>query len=190
MDGIVVVTGSPGAGKTTILGRLDKRKYTVVNIGTLMTDIAVKRGLVRNRDELRGLSSRKELYSKLRNEAFSGVARMKGLVIVDTHASVESGGRYVPGLPMEALKLLNGLRGFIYVDAAPKEVLERRLHDRTRKRDRGENAVETQRLINLASLSFHASYLNISLHIINNRQGELESSVKKFEAALSDLFKG
>ena len=191
MPKIVVVTGSPEAGKTTILGKLDRKSYNVINIGDLMAEIARKESLASTKDELRKLSGRRELYSRLREMAFSAATRRRGKTVIDTHASVEHMGRYVPGLPLQALRLLKGLSGFIYIDAETKEILERRLYDKSR--DRGQETaarIETQRLVNLASLSFCASYLNIPLHIINNRQGELRSSVKDLEAALSDLFVG
>ena len=53
---LVVLTGIPGSGSTTILKKtLEEVDYLHLNYGDIMTEIAVEKGLVENRDELRKL---------------------------------------------------------------------------------------------------------------------------------------
>lgn len=191
MAGIVIVTGTPGAGKTTILEGVAKDKsYRIVSVGTLMFDLASKENFVGERDKLR-LKSNEKRHSELRDKAFSKIASTKGNVIVDTHVSIEAEGtgRYVPGLPLEALKRIKNLKGFIYVDAHTDRILERRRADKTRKRKEEDSAlIDTQRLINISALSYYSSYLNIPLYVIFNRQNMLDWSIEKLKTCLKELF--
>ena len=49
---LVVLTGIPGSGSTTVLNRaLEEVDYLHLNYGDIMTEIAMEKGLVENRDE-------------------------------------------------------------------------------------------------------------------------------------------
>lgn len=191
MAGTVIVTGTPGAGKTTILESIaDDKKYMLVSVGTLMLALASKEGFANERDDMRHKSSEKRTVD-LRNMVFSKIAEMQGNVIVDTHASVESEGtgRYVPGLPLESLRLIKNLKGLIYIDAHTDRIMERRRADTTRKRREEDPAlIDTQRLVNISALSYYSSYLNIPLYVIFNRQNMLEDSVERLKFCLKELF--
>ena len=59
---VVIVTGIPGVGKTTVINTaVDKVKQDhgeeviVLNFGTAMFEVATAAGLVKNRDEMRKL---------------------------------------------------------------------------------------------------------------------------------------
>jgi adenylate kinase len=133
MAGTVIVTGTPGAGKSTILQSIaTDSRYKLVSVGTLMLEPMAKEGAASNRDEIRYKSAGKD-YSKFRNYAFEKIAAMEGNVIVDTHVTIEaeSTGRYVPGLPLESLSKIKNLKGFIYIDAHTDRILERRRTDST-----------------------------------------------------------
>ena len=74
--GVIVVTGIPGVGKTTVM-----KKATVgmdiefVTFGTVMIDIAIKMGLVKDRDEMRKLTleQQKDLQIKFEELSSSGL---------------------------------------------------------------------------------------------------------------------
>lgn len=186
---IVIVASSPGAGKTTIISSVaGNGRYTIVNMGTLMLDIAMKGGYVEHRDQLRFLPN--ETMTALRNAAFKHIAQLPGRVIVDTHASVEQNGRYLPGLPVDAVNLLKGgLAGFIYIDASTEDVMKRRKSDKTRKRENEDSAlVDLQRLINIAALSHYSSHFNVPLYVIINRQNQLGISVESFRGKIKEIF--
>ena len=54
---LVVLTGIPGSGSTTVLDKaLEEVDYLHINYGDVMTEIAIEKGLVEDRDALRKLS--------------------------------------------------------------------------------------------------------------------------------------
>ena len=64
---LVVLTGIPGSGSTTVLKKtLEEVDYLHLNYGDIMTEIAVEKGLVENRDELRKLPADTKQDSELR----------------------------------------------------------------------------------------------------------------------------
>ena len=68
---LVVLTGIPGSGSTTVLKKtLEEVDYLHLNYGDIMTEIAVEKGLVENRDELRKLpaETQKEIQAQAAKE--------------------------------------------------------------------------------------------------------------------------
>ena len=72
MDRVIVVTGIPGTGKTTVCNELMKlarqigRKIEVINYGSIMVELSRKRGKSLHRDELRksGLTFQRNLQAE------------------------------------------------------------------------------------------------------------------------------
>jgi adenylate kinase len=188
MADVVIVTGLPGAGKTTIVNTIAKdKKYKILNLGDLMIEIALKRGYCKSRDQVRYLPNKK--IAELRHIVTKRIGVLKGKIIIDTHASVQQHWRFVPGIPFSMLTDLKHVRGLIYVDAATEAIRARRNKDKTRTReDESQDLVATQRVVNISMLAFCASYLNIPLYIIDNKEGQLEDSERLFKAHLKDAF--
>ena len=188
---IVVVTGSPGAGKTTLLERVKGHEgLEVVNLGTIMTEYAVMKGYVKNRDEIRFLETKPEVMEELQTYSFTAVSKMKGNILLDTHVSVKADKRYMPGLPSKYIKMLTGLIGFIYVDVDTDTVIKRRQADKKRVRmEQDALEIDAQRVINLSELSYHSAYLAVPLYVIENAQGKLEESEIELKKAVTELFK-
>lgn len=185
---ILFVCGSPGAGKTTIVNRLaKKRSYKVLNIGTLIMQEALKRRYVKNRDELRFMSGKR--INELQVEVFKRISKMNGNIILDTHATVEQNGRYVPGISIANIENLNRLMGFVYIDSLTKDILKRRKSDRTRRRENERpDLIDVQRLINISILSTCSTYLDVPLYFVFNEQGKLEDSMKQTKKHFRDVF--
>lgn len=185
---IVFVCGSPGAGKSSIIeGIAPNKKYKVVNVGTLMTDTAVKNGLVKTRDELRFLD--KEKLNGLQIKVFKEVTEMSGNIILDTHATVEQNGRYFPGISVEHTPHLDKLVAFIYIDSLTQDIAKRRKGDRTRRRENERlELIDVQREINLSIISTCSTFLNVPLYVVFNEQGALDASIKQFKSHLKDIF--
>ncbi len=188
MAKIVVVTGTPGAGKTTVIRNSKKAgSYKIVSVGGLMEEIGVERKYVHDRDEIRKLKN--EQISELRKEAFHKISSLDGNVIVDTHASVARRRRYIPGFPFEALEHMKGIIGLIYIDSSAEEIIARRGRDLTRERElESKEEINDQRTINLSMLSYYASYLNIPLYIIENKEGNMDGTLSNFAEDLKELF--
>lgn len=188
MNKIVIVTGSPGAGKSSVTGAVQNDKgYTLVNVGDIMEKVAKEKGYVKDRDEMRYMSN--EHITELRKLAAKHIAGLPGKIIVDTHATVQQHNRYVPGLPGQFLQDLGNVVGLFYIDADPKDILRRRGADRSRTREEEPlHVLETQRLVNIATLSAYSSQLNIPLYVILNQDGKLEEAKGLLRTHLADAF--
>ena len=100
---VVIVTGVPGVGKSTVMAAAEEYGYKIVNFGTIMFEEAQKEG-VANRDDMRKLAV--EDQQRLQKQAGEKISQM-GDVVVDTHASILTPSGYMPGLPEWTARALN-----------------------------------------------------------------------------------
>ena len=135
----IVLVGIPGVGKTSLLSKIveylkNKNKtVTVMNYGTLMFDIAKENGL-EDRDGLRKLPILEQ--QKLQKLAAEKIAlEHTEIIIIDTHAFINSTEGYYPGLPEHVLKIIKPTN-FVSVAAKPEEIYNRRMKDESRDRDK------------------------------------------------------
>ena len=135
----IVLVGIPGVGKTSLLSKIveylkNKNKtVTVMNYGTLMFDIAKENGL-EDRDGLRKLPVLEQ--QKLQKLAAEKIAlEHTEIIIIDTHAFINSTEGYYPGLPEHVLKIIKPTN-FVSVAAKPEEIYNRRMKDESRDRDK------------------------------------------------------
>jgi adenylate kinase len=185
---IVFICGSPGAGKSSVIGGITSNKnYKVVSVGSLMEEIALKNGYAKNRDELRFMP--REHYDELQVVVFKKISEMEGNIILDTHATVEQNGRYMPGITFGKAGHLKRLAAFIYIDALTQDIEGRRRGDETRRREHERpELVDVQREINISILSACSAYLDLPFYVIFNEQGKLDESVKELKAHLREIF--
>ncbi len=135
----ILMVGIPGVGKSTLLTTIveilknHKKNVIVINYGSLMFDVAKKNGL-KERDDLRKLSVTEQ--QRLQKIAAETIATHKEeIVIIDTHAFINSPEGYYPGLPEHVLKIIKP-SNFVSVSAKPEEIYNRRMKDDTRNRDK------------------------------------------------------
>ncbi len=133
------MTGIPGVGKTTLLSKIVEiiksqgKSVKVMSFGTLMFEIAKKNGL-KDRDELRNLPLQEQQnLQKIVAEKIA--AQNEQIIIIDTHAFINSSEGYYPGLPEHVLKIIKPTN-FVSVSAKPEEIYNRRMKDNTRNRDK------------------------------------------------------
>ncbi len=190
MNKIAIVTGTPGAGKSTIVEKIAKEgNYNVVSIGTEMLKIAENRGLTNDRDNIRKLKSSD--INEMRLKVFDTINRMEGNIIIDSHASVKNGNRYIPGFSFQELDALESLTAFVYIDSTAHEILLRRAIDNSRNRDiETMDEIDQQREINLGLISSYASHKNVPIYIIRNEQNKLEGSIESARNTFSNIFSG
>jgi len=139
---VVIVTGIPGTGKSTVCDELLKlaeqsgKKMGLINFGSVMVELSEKQGKILHRDHLRksGLFFQRDLQKEAAESIAQKIARADGDFIVDTHMSIKTANGYLAGLPSHVLQILKP-NLFVLVEAEPSEVLSRRLKDKTRKRD-------------------------------------------------------
>ena len=187
MNKVALLMGTPGAGKTTVMGKL-KKGHKTVNVGTEMLNVAIAEGAADDRDKLRYLNPEKIMT--LRLKAFKSINKMDGNIIVDTHATVKRGSRYVPGFSIKELQELKGLRAFIYVDATAEEIAGRRKRDTTRKREEeSTDEIEQQRTVNLSFVSAFASFFGIPIYIIKNKENKLKDTLNELENVTDEIFR-
>ena len=180
---IAIIAGIPGAGKTTVMNEvLKKREYKVVNYGDEIFKIAKERKLVEHRDELRKLPY--EMQREMQIEAAKRIAKL-GNAIVDTHCTIKTPFGYLPGLPYDVLSILKPSR-IILIEANPEEIMERRKKDaeiRIRDEESIESMEEHQLMNRIAGMSY-AVLTGATLKIIKNRQGRLEEAAEEMIKAL------
>jgi len=174
--GVVVVTGIPGVGKTTVMKKAAEGiNIQFVTFGTVMADIAIEMNLVKNRDEMRGLTI--EQQKELQIKTAETVAKIDN-VIVDTHCTIKTPKGYMPGLPEWVIKKLNPT-AIVVVEADPEEIFKRRLKDVTRDRDPdSKEKIGEHQQINRAAAMTYATLTGATVKIIFNHDNAIEDAVK------------
>jgi adenylate kinase len=180
--GIIVVTGIPGVGKTTVMKKAAEGiDIKFVTFGTVMIDIAKEIGFVRDRDEMRKLSldQQKELQMKTAER----VSKM-GNVIVDTHCSIKTTKGYMPGLPEWVVKKLKP-DNIILVEADPEEIFNRRINDDSRNRDSDSvDIIKEHQHMNRAIAMAYSAITGATVKIIQNHNDKIEQAIEDVKPIL------
>ncbi len=184
----IILVGIPGVGKTTLLSKIVEiiksqgKSVGVMSFGTLMFEIAKKNGL-KDRDELRKLPVAEQ--QNLQKIAAEQIAEHnEQIVIVDTHAFINSSEGYYPGLPEHVLKIIKPTN-FISVSAKPEEVYNRRMKDDTRNRDKITlTKIKTELDIQSGMISACAVITGSPVKHILNREGKIDEATDKIIKAI------
>lgn len=189
MSQIVVLTGIPGSGKTTVtrkaIEKLEARghRLRMVTYSDIMLDEALKRGLVQIRDEIRKLAPQKQ--RELQSIAARVIADMATTsLVVDTHATMRTPKGYLPGLPAWVLDELKP-DIILVVEAAPEEIIRRRNADKSRSRDvQDERGIQEHQEINRAICMAYAAHTGATVKILQNPDGKLSEAVQELMVTL------
>jgi adenylate kinase len=186
---VVVVSGVPGVGKTTVvtdaLRMVENRlNVSLVTYGSVMFEIAERKRLVQNRDELRKLPVKVQReVQKLAGERIAAMSESQ-VVVVDTHTLVETEGGFLVGLPKWVAEALRPAV-IVLVEADPGSIAKRRERDGTRSRD--EQVTETiaahQELCRAAAIAV-GTLTGATVKIIKNVEGKAEEAAKAFAELL------
>lgn len=171
---VVIITGVPGVGKSTVIDAAQKAKgYKVVVYGTEMFNVAKARGLVKDRDEMRKLDP--AVQRDIQEAAAHAIANM-GDVIVDTHCTIKTPRGYLPGIPAWVAQALRP-KQFILVEAAPEVIVKRRNNDPTRARDPDTpDDISAHQAMNRAAAMGVATLTGATVAIIVNQEGKVEET--------------
>ena len=186
MPFVVIITGIPGVGKSTITKlalQRTKAKFKLINFGDLMFEEAVKSKLVKHRDEMRKLPL--EVQRELQMKAAKKIAEMakEHPILLDTHATIKTPHGYLLGLPYEVIRTLNP-NFIVIIEATPAEILGRRLRDLKRDRDvETEEQIQRHQDLNRAAAIAYAMHSNALIKIIENHED------KGLEEAVNELVK-
>ncbi|MCF0225794.1 MAG: adenylate kinase [Methanobrevibacter sp.] len=183
---LVVVTGIPGSGSTTVLSKaLEEVDYIHLNYGDIMTEIAIEEKLVENRDQLRKLPA--ETQKIIQKKAAKRIKEKSESenVIVDTHCTISTPDGFLPGLPIWVLEELKP-SNFILIEANPDEIIYRRLSDETRVRDveKAKN-IKLHQEINRATAMAYATLTGATVKIIENHDNHLPGTVSRMVDVLN-----
>ncbi len=184
----VVMVGIPGVGKTTLLSKMVEiiknhdKSVSVMSFGTLMFEIAKKNGL-KDRDELRKLPVTEQ--HNLQKIAAEKIAEQtEQVVIIDTHAFINSSEGYYPGLPEHVLKIIKPTN-FVAVTAKPEEIYSRRMKDDTRNRDKITLTIIKKELeIQSGMISACAVLTGSPVKHILNGEGKIDEATNKIIKAI------
>lgn len=171
---VVIITGVPGVGKSTVIDAAQKAKgYKVVVYGTEMFAVAKAKGLVKDRDEMRKLDP--TVQREIQEAAAHAIANM-GDVIVDTHCTIKTPRGFLPGIPEWVARSLKP-KQLILVEATPKEIVGRRNNDPTRARDPdGEEDIAGHQSINRAAAMTIATLTGATVAVVYNHDGQVEQT--------------
>jgi adenylate kinase len=180
--GIIVLTGIPGVGKTTVLKKAAEGiDIKFVTFGTIMIDIAKELGIVQDRDEMRNLTL--DQQKKLQMKTAEKVSKMEN-VIVDTHCTIKTSKGYLPGLPEWVIKKLKP-NNIILVEANPSEIYNRRINDDTRNRDSDSiEKIEEHQHMNRAVAMAYSAITGAIVKIINNHDDALDEAIEEAKKVL------
>ncbi len=173
--GVIVVTGIPGVGKTTVMKRAAEGiNIEFVTFGTVMVNIAQERKMVKNRDEMRKLTLDQQRDLQIRSA--EKVAKM-GNVILDTHCTIKTPQGYMPGLPEWVIKRLNPT-SIVIVEASPEEIYNRRAKDTSRNRDPDTiEQINEHQQINRAVAMAYATLTGATVKIVFNHDNAIDDAV-------------
>jgi adenylate kinase len=175
--GVIVVTGIPGVGKTTVMKKAaEGMDIDFVTFGTVMSDLAIEMKLVKDRDEMRKLTL--DQQKNLQIKSAEKIADM-GNVILDTHCTVKTPKGYMPGLPEWVIKRINPT-AIVVVEADSEEIFNRRANDPSRNRDPDSvDQITEHQMMNRAAAMAYAALSGATVKIVFNHDDALDDAVKQ-----------
>jgi adenylate kinase len=184
---VVVLTGTPGVGKSTVLNKAleeIEEDFKIMNFGDMMFEVAMEKGVAKDRDEMRKLDPhiQKEIQ-QMGGRKIAQAAKTEN-VIVDTHATIKTPKGYLPGLPVWVLEELMPTQ-IIVIEADPDEISGRRTSDESRIRD-AENIreIEEHQLLNKTAAISYSMFNASPVVVIENHDDALDEAAKELAAVL------
>jgi adenylate kinase len=190
---VIIVTGIPGVGKTTVINtaiEMVKEKHNedvlMLNIGTEMFEVASQKGYIKDRDELRKMvTSRQREVQRLAGERIAEKAK-SARAIVDTHTLIQTKNGFLIGLPEWVVRPIEP-KTIILVEAKPENIASRRSTDETRTRD--EQFVDDIRIhqeMCRATAVAAATLTGATVRIIKNQEGKVEEAAMQLAETLME----
>ena len=194
MGGVVIVSGLPGVGKSTVLDiaidklRKEGLRIELVNYGTIMLEEALRNRLVRHRDEIRRLKVAEQLkLQKLAAKKLCDLSKDVDLLLVDTHLFIMTPRGRWPGLSLNNLDELD-VKQVIVVEADPKEIAERRLKDKSRVREvEGIDSIMDELLYNRYLAAALTIFTSSPVFFVSNHTGKAAEAADAIYRVLKKL---
>lgn len=158
-----ILTGVPGAGKSTICNRVAEKMsgVSIVNYGDMIFEVAKELypKIICAREDTRKLPRKN--YKEIQIEAAKKISLLEDNVIIDTHMSLKTPFGFYPGLIPETLHIIQP-DGIILVEFNPRDVIARREKDRlagkrtTRDMESEEEILLHQQVNRMYAISYSA----------------------------------
>lgn len=182
---LVVSTGVPGVGATTVTGRAIEEAdgWTEENYGDVMFEVAEEEGLVESRDGIRKLDpDTQKRIQKMASRTLASRAEEND-IIVDTHCTINTPSGYLPGLPEWVLEELKP-DTIVLVEANPAEIKARR-EDDSRDRDvQPQDEIQEHQEMNRMAAMSYAALTGATVKLVSNHDDGLEEAVADFGKVL------
>ena len=189
---IILVVGVPGVGKTSVINEAKKYlkyEFRVVNMGDIMFELAKEKYNINNRDEIR----KKLTFDQQKEIQKEAIKRIKEMekesdIILDTHLVIENYEGYIPGMLKEYAEILKP-DGIAVIISDPDKIFVRRLRDiQIRGRDiENLKRIEIQQNLTIYFTTIFMFEYNTIVEVINNEEGLLEESARKFAEFINKL---
>lgn len=190
---VVIVTGIPGVGKTTVINTAVeqvKEKHgediLMLNIGTEMFEVAVKEGYVKDRDELRKLPT--AIQREVQRQAGIVIAEKakSARAIVDTHTLIQTNNGFLIGLPEWVVTAIKP-KTVVLVEADSEKIASRRSGDETRTRDaQAITDIQIHQEMCRAAAVAVGTITGATVRIIKNREGLVEEAASELAETLME----
>ncbi|MEM5853138.1 MAG: adenylate kinase [Candidatus Aenigmatarchaeota archaeon] len=178
----ILVTAVPGGGKSTVLEYVKKKlpEVKVVTAGDIFLEIASRVYGIKNRDDLRKKLTIEQQRIIQENVA-RRIAKIKAkILLVNTHITIKTPYGYFHALSERTMRIMKPDL-IILLEFNPRDVLKRRILDKSRKRDlESLDAIEEHQIVNRNVAFDVASQFECPVKIINLRFKEK----KPFEQAI------
>lgn len=187
---IAVVFGIPGVGKTTIVKAVEEKLGLVyIHPGNIMYEIALRKGIIHNVDEMRKLklSIQQEIQSEMAKEIATIIDSKPGSgFIVDTHAIVKTPQGFFPGLRRSFFEVIKPDIYFV-IESDPQVISQRRQGDKDRVRDDDHSIKEILLHIDLTRdyASAYSIHSQANFAVIENKQGDVNFAVEEMSGIIS-----
>ena len=184
---IIVVTGVPGVGKTTVLNEFLKLKpsFELKNFADSMIDLAIGKGMLKGtkedlHDELRKLPPETQLILQKGAGKVLGKLGKKKDIVIDTHAMVKTPNGYFAGLPVWVLENLKP-DFIILVEVKADTIANRRAEDPLRVRDQDTTAEGIQEHLEMcrAAAAAYSTLTGCFVKIVENKQDAADEAAKE-----------
>lgn len=181
----IVLVGIPGSGKSSVLHEIVRQipSVQVVNYGDKMLEEAGG-----SRDMIRKMPFREQQQIGVRAAKKIVAQQTDGIAIIDTHALVRIDSGYCPGLPLQVLEILSPA-AYALVECQPSIILERRMKDQGRRRDK-ETSEELLMHLELTR-SFITSccmYTGSLLCYVQNNSSEISANVLPLTRLIQSIY--
>lgn len=187
----IFLGGVPGVGKSYLMDQLKKagdlNGFEIINVGSIMFNIARDLELVDDRDQMRDLDRETQLGLQMEASQFISDQYLdQGIdVILDSHLQVLTKRGYMGTLSIWTSMSID-IDYIIVIEADPESIRERRGKDTSRKRNVNLEEIQKHQEANRVTAFSYTTISNTIIQIVDNSQGLESQALEKIKIILND----